>query len=172
MQSQIKMTTTESHMGELESITSRIECAFKLETRHYTEGIGFRSWSIDDGLPAISMPKGLVFSSRSENLGPSSVVLNHPTDKGGGILNIRGLPEATTPKDIITTLLGIFSEIQIFQPLLLLKAVTEHFSLLMVLKTLDICKLHKYMLKERIMEKTPDRPFFDGAHLFFPPQSP
>lgn len=77
-------------------------------------------------------------------------------------IRIRGLPEATVPKDLIPMLQGVFRHI-------LNLPAQPHRSLLDDPESPRdiICKLHKYTLKERIMQKMGKRPVFDfdGAHL-------
>lgn len=87
---------------------------------------------------------------------------------------ICGLPEATVPKDIIPSLVGVFREILELPDTVPIEIDQAHRALRPTSQDVDnprdnICKLHKYSLKERIKQKMRKRPFFyfDGAHLFF-----
>lgn len=85
---------------------------------------------------------------------------------------IRGLPEATVPKDIIPSRTGIFREILVLADTVPIEIDWAHQALRPSSQDADnprdiICKL--YTLKERIMQKMRNKQFFyfDGAHLIF-----
>lgn len=89
-------------------------------------------------------------------------------------IRTRGMPEATAPKDIIPSLQGIFREILELPDTAPIEIDRAHRALKPPSQDVDnprdiICKLHKYTIKERIMQKMRYSPFFDfdGAHLCF-----
>lgn len=89
-------------------------------------------------------------------------------------IRVRGLPEATGPRDIVPTLEGIFREILGLPNTTAIEIDRAHRALRPPSQDVDnprdvICKLHKYTLKDRIMQKMRGKPFFDfdGARLAF-----
>ncbi|PIO33985.1 hypothetical protein AB205_0123800, partial [Aquarana catesbeiana] len=85
-------------------------------------------------------------------------------------IRIRGLTEATAPKDIVPTLQGVFKQILGREAPAQIEIDPAHMALRPLLddpdKPRDICKLHKYSLKERIMHVRGVRHMdFDGAKL-------
>lgn len=87
-------------------------------------------------------------------------------------IRIRGLPEATASRDIIPTLVDIFREIlelPASAPIKIDRALRPPSQDVDNPRDI-ICKLHKFTLKDRIMQKNAwQNPFsdFDGAHLSF-----
>lgn len=80
--------------------------------------------------------------------------------------DIRGLPETTAPKDIVHTLCDTFRMILELPASTTIEIDSSHRVLRPPSEDPEyprdvICKLHKYTLKDRIMQRMHKKPYYD-----------
>lgn len=166
---------------DLERFTARVEKAFtediaqlKEDTTHLGNRVETIEQRLDEALPTMSALQ-LRCAAQDQKLDLLlSQLDNFENRSRRANIRIRGMPEATAPRDIIPSLQGIFREILDLPDTEPIEIDRAHRALRPPSQDADnprdiICKLHKYTLKERIMQKMRNRPYFDfdGAHLCF-----
>lgn len=166
---------------DLERFTTRVEKAFKediaqlkADTTHLWSRVDTLEQKIDEALPTLSalQMRCVAEDQRLEML--LSQLGDFENRSRNANIGICSLPEATAPKDIIPSLVGIFREILELPDTVPIEIDQAHGALRPPSQDTDnprdiICKLYKYTLKERIMQKMCNKPifYFDGARLFF-----
>lgn len=158
---------------DLERFANRVEKAFKQDIAQFKSDIaqlGNRLKTLeqrfDDALPTISLLKdrcAVQDQKIKALLCQLDKFKNHSRWEN---IHIRGLPEATAPRDIIPTLIRIFWDILELLDTSTIEIDCAHRALGSPSEDPDnpqdiICKLHKYTLKDHIMQKMHKKPYFD-----------
>ena len=167
--------------ADLERFADRVERALKedvaqlkADTTHLGNRVETLEQKLEDVLPVISQLQETC-SAHSHQI---EALLCHLDDMENrsrrANIRIRGLPEATSARDIVPTLEDIFKDILGLPATAVVEIDRAHRALKPPSQDVNnprdvICKLHKYTLKDRIMQKMRGKSHydFDGAHLSF-----
>lgn len=164
---------------DLERFADRVEKALKediaqlkADTSHLGGRLETLEQRFDDTLPVITMLQDKC-TTQDHQIEALLCQLDDMENRSRRAnIRIRGLPEATGAKDIIPTLEGIFREILGLPNTVAIEIDRAHRALRPPSQDMNnprdvICKLHKYTLKDRIMQKMRGKPYFDfdGAQL-------
>lgn len=167
--------------ADLERFADRVEKAFKediaqlkADTNHLGGRLDSLEQKLEETLPVISKLQDKC-NIQGQQIEALLCQLDDTENRSRRAnIRIRGLPEATGPRDIIPTLEGIFKEILGLPATATIEIDRAHRALKPPSQDANnprdiICKLHKYTLKDRIMQKMRGKPYFDfdGAHLAF-----
>ena len=166
---------------DLDRFVTRVEKAFKQDIDQLkadTTQLGNRLESleqiVDEALPTIAKLGDKCAAQDYQIEALLTQLDDYENRSRRSNIRIRGLPEATGASDIVPTLQGIFKELLGLSPNDKVEIDRAHRALRPQSQDAEnprdiICKLHRYTVKDRIMQLMRKRPYFDfdGARLFF-----